>query len=69
MNTNQLIELSKLYIERDINTIKEKEVYVLQSIIDNHNNLYYNSDSPVISDFEYDILFKKLSEVEKKYSV
>jgi len=69
MNTNKLIELSKLYIDKDIDTIEEKEVYILQDIIDNHNGLYYNSDAPVISDFEYDSLFKKLSELESRFVV
>ncbi len=69
MNTNNLIHLSKLYIAKDIETIEEKEIYVLQEIVDNHNSLYYNSDSPVISDFEYDTLFKKLQDLEKSFSL
>ena len=34
----------------------------------NHNNLYFNSDNPKISDEEYDKLKKEVIELEKKYS-
>ena len=69
MNTNKLIQLSKLYILKDIDAIEEKEIYILQDILDTHNNLYYNSDAPVISDFEYDSLFKKLQKLESVFSI
>lgn len=69
MHTNKLIELSKLYLDKDIDSIQEDEVYIIQDIIDSHNNLYYNSGSPIISDFEYDMLFKKLSELETKFAI
>ena len=32
-----------------------------------HNNLYYNNDAPIISDFEYDKIKKEVIELEKKY--
>ena len=32
-----------------------------------HNNLYYNNDSPIIDDFEYDKIKKELLELENKY--
>ena len=67
MQTNALINLSKLYLEKHIDSIEEKEVYILQDIIDTHNNLYYNSDTPVISDFEYDMLLKKLQKLEQRF--
>gem|GEM_PF-5317193 len=34
-----------------------------------HNSLYYEKESPIISDFEYDILFKKLKYLEEKYDI
>ena len=45
----------------------KKEIKNLTKQINLHNNLYYNKDSPKISDFEYDMLFKKLLDLEKKY--
>ena len=69
MNTNKLLELTKLYLEKNITDVEEKEVYIIQDILDSHNHLYYNSNTPVISDFEYDSLFKKLQQLEINFSV
>jgi len=41
----------------------------LQDIIKYHSDLYYNKEEPVISDFEYDELFKKLEFLENKYNL
>ncbi len=35
--------------------------------IKEHNNLYYNEDKPIISDYEYDMLQNELQEIERKY--
>ena len=32
-----------------------------------HNNLYYNQDSPEISDYEYDMLLRELERLEEEY--
>ena len=39
----------------------------IRNEINKHNHAYYVEDSPVISDSEYDKLFRKLQELEKKY--
>lgn len=44
-------------IENKIKEIKEKLIY--------HNKLYYDLDSPEISDYDYDILMKELIELEE----
>ena len=44
-----------------------KELEKLREEINYHNHRYYILDSPVISDAEYDRLFKKLQEIEKKF--
>ena len=46
-------------IEKKINDLKKKIEY--------HNNLYYNEDKQEISDYEYDMMLKKLQKLEKEY--
>lgn len=45
----------------------KKEIEKLSSEINEHNYRYYVLDAPVISDEEYDRLFKRLKELEEKY--
>ena len=44
--------------------------YYKQKILElkKHNNLYFNHDSPEITDQEYDALKKELIKLENKYS-
>ncbi len=42
-------------------------VTALRSEIDRHNHLYYNLDTPEISDFEYDRLLRELNELEARF--
>jgi len=58
---------SKDFLNKEISSFNEKEVLELQELIEYHSNLYYNNDNPIISDFEYDELFKKLEILEEKY--
>lgn len=39
----------------------------LAAEIQKHNDLYYNQDAPIISDFEYDKLVHELKDLETKY--
>jgi len=43
------------------------ELEKLRSEIQNHDYLYYVKNEPVISDYEYDMLMKRLMEIEKQY--
>lgn len=45
----------------------EKRIDELVKIINYHNDLYYNSDSPEIDDFEYDRLLRELENLEAEY--
>ena len=45
----------------------KEEIEQLKQLINYHNNLYYNLDNPVLSDTQYDELYKKLKELEEKY--
>jgi DNA ligase (NAD+) len=44
----------------------EKEIFELRKQIDQHNYNYYNLDNPLISDFEFDVLLKKLEKIEQE---
>lgn len=35
--------------------------------VEYHSRLYYQLDSPEISDYDYDMLFRELTELEQKY--
>ena len=43
------------------------EIDALKKEINYHNNLYYNLDAPVLSDTQYDELYKRLKELEDAY--
>ena len=39
----------------------------LVKTLEYHNNLYYNQDSPEISDYEYDMLLRELENLEAEF--
>lgn len=67
----ELIQLSKELLKLDIKKLSEKEaediVKKLREVINYHDWRYYVLASPVISDYEYDKLFKLLKDLESKY--
>ncbi len=67
MELNRLIEKSNYFLQKDSDEILSFEVNDLQKVIEEHSNLYYNKEAPVISDFEYDELFAKLKFLEEKF--
>ncbi len=50
----------------DINEAKIR-VEELTKTLEYHNNLYYNQDSPEISDFEYDKMLRELENLEEEF--
>ena len=64
-----MIKLSKKYIKINKNDLNKLDIEKLQELIKYHSDLYYNKDEPVISDTEYDDLFKKLEYLEGKYNL
>lgn len=48
---------------------KKEELENLKKQIEYHNNRYYNLDSPEISDYDYDMLYARLKELEKELGV
>ena len=61
-------EASKSDIQNDMD-IKQakKEVTKLRKEIRHHSDLYYNEDSPEISDYEYDMLMNRLKDLERRF--
>ena len=46
----------------------KREIEALRAEIMEHNRHYYDEDAPVISDFEYDALMRRLEELEAAQS-
>ena len=46
---------------------KKKRIIELINIINDHNHRYFVLDNPIISDGEYDSLFKELETLENKF--
>ena len=61
----------KLYFEQSQillnNDIKIQQIELLRDIIRYHEWKYYIQDNPVISDYDYDVLFNKLRTIEEKF--
>lgn len=50
----------------DVNSV-EREMRSLEETLAYHSRLYYELDSPVMQDEEYDFLFRRLVELEERY--
>lgn len=48
-------------------TSAEVRIAELRSAIERHNRLYYQEDSPEVTDAEYDTLFRELRELEERF--
>ncbi len=47
----------------------KKEIADLRAQIEYHSNLYYNEDAPEISDYDFDMLMKRLKALEAEFSM
>ncbi len=45
----------------------KEEIERLKKLINYHNNLYYNLDNPILSDTQYDELYRQLKDLEEQY--
>jgi DNA ligase (NAD+) len=62
-----LYDISKKYLDKNIEEYKKSDISKLQKALNMHSDLYYNKEEPIISDYEYDELFKKLETLESKF--
>ncbi len=49
------------------NSVAKEEILKLSEEINKHNHLYYVENTPVISDYEFDLLLKKLQDLEIQF--
>lgn len=63
------LELSKHYLSLEINDFLIFDIEKLATLLEYHSDLYYNKEQPIISDYEYDQLFKKLQVLEEKFGI
>jgi DNA ligase (NAD+) len=63
------LQLSKHYLGLNENDFLLEDTKKLSNLLAYHSDLYYNKEAPIISDFEYDLLFKKLEFLEKKFEI
>lgn len=68
MQKAELLSLSSEYLKR-IHLLKAGDIFPLREIIREHNRLYYEEDSPIISDVEYDVLFHALARAEADHDM
>jgi len=61
---NQSMEIP---LNRKPEDFDKGSIDLLRRVIEYHNHRYYVLDDPVISDGEYDALFERLQEIEKKH--
>ncbi|MDD5769653.1 MAG: NAD-dependent DNA ligase LigA [Candidatus Gracilibacteria bacterium] len=63
------LQLSKHYLNLELKDFSLDDVEKLSNLLTYHSDLYYNKETPIISDFEYDSLFKKLQILEDKFKI
>ena len=63
----RLYELSKSLLAGNASMFPEEQVAQLSDVIRYHEWKYYVQNNPVVSDFEYDQLYKKLEAIEKEH--
>ncbi len=63
------LELTRHYQILENDKFSLDDIEKLSNLLEYHSDLYYNKEEPIISDFEYDTLFKKLEFLEKKIDV
>lgn len=68
MQLSELLSLSQDFLTR-IDRIKKDDILALREVIREHNRLYYQDESPIISDTEYDHLFHALARAEADYDM
>ena len=64
-----MLQKSKDFIDKELNTFSLEQVNELQELIKYHSDLYHNKEEPIISDYEYDMLLEKLQKLENIHDI
>lgn len=67
MNKTIAFEKSKYFLDTENETFSQQDMQELWELIAYHSDQYYSKEDPIISDSEYDELFKKLEFLEEKF--
>ena len=62
-----MLNKSKEFLNKKSESFNQDDILELQKVVSYHNDLYYNKEAPIISDYEYDSLFKKLKILEERF--
>ena len=68
MHLQELLQISKNFLSR-IDKLKKEDIFSLREAIIEHNKLYHELESPIISDTEYDQLFHALARLEADFDM
>lgn len=68
MYSSDLIRYSQDFLTR-IDHLRKDDILLLRDAIREHNRLYYQDESPIISDVEYDQLFHALARLEADHDM
>ena len=66
MDLQQYLHRSMYFLEKEVDSFSTEEEQELKELISFHGDLYYKKEAPIISDSEYDVLFKKYERVLQK---
>ena len=64
---HRLTQLSRDYLKFDVFSSPQESIKDLIEVLHFHEYKYYVQDAPVISDYEYDVLYKKLESLENAF--
>ena len=68
MNQSELLTLSTDFLSR-LHNLKKDDILTLREVVREHNRLYWEKESPIISDTEYDQLFHALARLEADHDM
>jgi len=68
MQPSQLLAQTTELLSR-ISSLGKSDISPLREVLREHNRLYYTEQSPIISDSEYDTLFRALKNLEERYGI
>ena len=67
MDENNIIQRIKEKVQKLTKADAKIRIDKLYKEAEYHSNLYYNQDTPEITDFEYDMLTQEIRQIEEKY--